>query len=461
MSYQDFIQKKAFTAKPCGFEPRSRNEKLFDWQNDIVTWATMHGKSSIFSDCGTGKTAMQLQYAAEVHAHTGKPVLILAPLAVARQTKREGEKFNIAVNVCRSQDDVKNMVNVTNYDMLHKFNAEAFGGIVLDESSILKHHTSKTRQQLTSMFENTSYKLACTATPSPNDYMELGTHSHFMGVMTQPEMLSTFFVHDGGDTAKWRLKGHAESSFFEWIASWACCLRRPQDLGYEQAGFDLPELRLHEITIDSDMMEDASGQFMLLPPTAMSLNERRKARRDSIADRIQAAADIANATSEQVLVWCDMNAESAGLTKAINGAVEVCGAMSPEAKENAMLGFSDGANRVLVSKPSIAGWGMNWQQCSKMIFVGLSDSFEAYYQAVRRCWRYGQTCPVDVYIITSEAEGAVRANIQRKQKDAERMMDELVKFTKETIKADLKRTERMVERYYAHEAMRLPDWLVA
>lgn len=456
--YYDFLSKKCISVQPSGFESKAVNERLFEWQTDIVRWCLRKGKSSIFSDCGSGKTAMQLQFAQEVVEHENAPVLILAPLAVSKQTQREGVKFGIDVNICREQADAIKGINITNYEMLHRFNPAEYKGIVLDESSILKHHDSKTRHALTRAFEPTPYKLCCTATPAPNDFMELGTHSQFMGVMSQTEMLSTFFIHDGGDTSKWRLKGHAESKFFEWVASWACCMTRPQDLGYEQDGYDLPELRVREVVVQSDMA-DRNGQLMFIAPTAQGLLERRRARRDSMEKRIARAVEIANSTGEQVLIWCDLNDESAGCTASINGAVEVRGSMNAESKEDAMLGFSDGTHRVLVSKPSIAGWGMNWQQCHKMIFVGLSDSFEAYYQAIRRCWRFGQEYPVDVDIIISDAEGAVRANIERKQRDAERMTAELVRYTKEYLRADIRRTARLSEAYATKEIMRIPDWL--
>jgi hypothetical protein len=345
--------------------------------------------------------------------------------------------------------------------MVEHFRADDFSGIVLDESSILKHATSKTRKLLTDVFSHTPYKLCCTATPAPNDFMELGTHSEFLGVMTQTEMLSTFFVHDGGDTAKWRLKGHAEDKFFEWVASWACCMTSPADLGYDGAGYDLPPLNVHEIIVESQEKESEDGQIMLFADVASTLNERRGARRDSLQDRVKRAADIANGTDEQVLVWCDLNAESNALAAAINDSVEVSGANTLVQKEASMNGFTAGEHRVLVSKPSIAGFGMNWQQCNKMIFVGLSDSFEAYYQAVRRCWRFGQEKPVDVYIIISDAEGAVKANIERKQSDAERMTRELVRFTKDILAAEIHKTVRMSESYFAVEKMEVPKWLIS
>lgn len=459
MNYHDFLKTKEIKSDSVGFEPTSNNPTLFDWQSDIVRWALMKGRAAIFADCGLGKTAMQLQWSAQVSEHTGKPVLICAPLAVAAQTQREGIKFNVPVTVCRKQCDVQPGVNITNYEMLSHFEAERFSGVVLDESSILKDATSSTRKLLTAMFKNTPFKLCCTATPSPNDYMELGTHSEFLGIMTQPEMLSTFFCHDGGNTSKWRLKGHAETKFFEWVASWACCITNPADLGYDGSAFFLPELNIVEIVTKSGNIEDDSGQMLLFAETVQTLNERRAARRNSMGDRVRAAADIANSTTEQVLVWCDLNAESEALTDAINGAVEVRGSQTPEYKEQAMNGFTDGINRVLVSKPSIAGWGMNWQQCNTMIFVGLSDSFEAYYQAMRRCWRFGQTRPVTVYIIISEAEGCVKQNIERKQADAQRMTQELVKFTKDILAAEIRHTVRMSESYITTERMVIPAWI--
>ena len=459
MNYEDFLKSKEIRYDSCGFEPETDNPKLFQWQSDIVRWALMKGRSAIFADCGLGKTPMQLQWAAEVSRHEGKPVLICAPLAVAKQTQREGVKFDVPVTVCRKGVDVKPGVNVTNYEMLEHFDAEVFAGVVLDESSILKDASSSTRKMLTEKFRNTPYKLCCTATPSPNDFMELGTHSDFLGVMTQPEMLATFFCHDGGNTSKWRLKGHAEQKFFEWVASWACCITNPSDLGYDGSDFILPELEIKEIVTKTKDMANREGQYLMFAETALSLNERREARRNSLTDRVEAAAEIANATDEQVLVWCDLNSESEALAGAIDGAVEVRGSQTPDFKENAMNGFTDGVNRVLVSKPSIAGWGMNWQQCNTMIFVGLSDSFEAYYQAVRRCWRFGQKRPVTVYIIISEAEGCVKQNIERKHADAQRMTKELVKFTKDILSAEIRHTTRMIENYITTERMDIPAWI--
>lgn len=282
--YHEFLESKKIAVTPSGFEPTSGNPKLFNWQNDIVRWALVKGRACIFADCGLGKTAMQLQWAKQVSEHTGKPVLILAPLAVAQQTRREGEKFDVPVKVCRAQKDVADGVNITNYEMVEHFSAEAFSGVVLDESSILKDYSSKTRQLLTDMFQDTPYKLCCTATPAPNDYKELGTHAQFCNIMTQTEMLSTFFCHDGGNTSQWRLKGHAESKFFEWVAGWACCLTSPADLGYDSTGFNLPELRIHEVVTESDALTDSDGQMMLMAKATQDLQERRQARRSSLVD---------------------------------------------------------------------------------------------------------------------------------------------------------------------------------
>jgi len=460
-NYQDFLKHKKLTTECSGFDVdiKNLNDNAFDWQKDVIKWALKKGKAALFEDCGLGKTLQQLIWADEVSKYTNKPVLILAPLAVANQTQKEGDKFGILVNICRDQEDVRDGVNITNYDIVHKFDANIFSGIVLDESSILKHHSSKTRAYLTESFKHTPYKLCCTATPAPNDFMELGNHSEFLGIMTMPEMLSTFFLHDGGDTAKWRLKGHAEQKFFEWIASWACCMTSPADLGYDGNDYQLPELNVQEHIVKSHELVDRDGQCLLVASVSQNLMERRQARRGSINDRTQKAADIANAYGGQTLVWCDLNDESALLSRLINNSVEVKGGDNPNHKTNVMMGFSDGSVKCLVSKPSIAGWGMNWQNCDNMIFVGLSDSFESYYQAVRRCWRFGQTKPVNVHIVISDAEGAVKHNIERKQRDAQRMTEELVKYTRSILAADIRSTTKISEGYFAFDNIKLPKWL--
>lgn len=461
MEYHDFIRSKETSVQQSGFDSdkSTYNKNLFEWQKDIVHWALKKGKACLFEDCGLGKTLQQLSFADEVFKHTGGNVLILAPLAVAAQTKAEGEKFGIEVNICRKQCDVKAGINITNYEMIEHFEPETFQGIILDESSILKNSTGATKTALTEMFKNTPYKLCCTATPAPNDFMEIGNHAEFLGIMSQTEMLATYFVHDGKNTSKWRLKGHAKAKFFEWIASWACCMTSPADLGYESGDYNLPPLTIHEIQVESGNTQAEDGQLMFYAETAESLSERREARKESLERRVMKAKEIAESAEGQALIWCDFNDESALLAAEIAESVEVKGADTDEHKKTAMLNFSNGEVKRLISKPKIAGWGMNWQNCNTVIFCGLSDSFESYYQAVRRCWRFGQKKPVDVYIITSEAEIAVKQNIERKQSEAQQMTGELVKYTKDILESEIKGTVRISERYIAIEQMIVPEWL--
>ena len=426
--YQAFLARKAINAPATGLASvPPLNASLFDFQRDIVAWALKRGRAALFEDCGLGKTAQQLEWARIVAEHTGGNVLILAPLAVAAQTVREGEKFGITVRQARKQSDVQPGITIANYEMLEHFDPAQFSGVVLDESSILKSYDGKTRTAIIEAFARTPFKLACTATPAPNDYMELGNHAEFLGVMSRVEMLAMFFVHDGGETQQWRLKGHAEKDFWRWLASWAVCIRKPSDLGYDDGDFTLPELILHQVTVKVESPTDG----FLFPVEASTLQERLQARRGTIAERVEHCAAVANATSEPFLIWCNLNEESAQLKAAINGAVEVKGSDSAEHKEKAMLGFTAGDVRAIVTKPSIAGFGMNWQHCAHMAFVGLSDSYEAFYQAVRRCWRFGQKRPVNVYVITAETEGAVVANIKRKERDAMKMAEAMVEHMKD------------------------------
>lgn len=424
IDYEQFLKSKQITIEPSGFRADTLNSSLFEFQSDIDRWAIGRGRSAVFADCGLGKTPMQLVWAEAVTRELNKPVLILAPLAVSKQTEREGKKFGIKAKVATSDMDVKKTgVYVTNYEKIQHFDPSRFGGVVLDESSILKSFTGATRNLLIDRFRQTPMKLCCTATPAPNDFMELGNHSEFLGVLTRTEMLSTFFVHDGGDTSKWRLKGHAEEEYWKWICQWAVMIRKPSDLGYSDEGFTLPPLTYHSHVVSSNRPLDG----FLFQVEAQTLEERRSARRVSLDERVQVTADMVNASSEPWLVWCDLNAEGDALTRAIPDAVQVAGADSDEQKESRMLGFADGQFRVLVTKPSIAGYGMNWQHCPNTAFVGLSDSWEKWYQAIRRVWRFGQTKPVHCHVITSEAEGAVVKNIQRKEADAARMAAEMVK----------------------------------
>lgn len=421
---------------------------LYEFQKDIVRWALKKGKACIFADCGLGKTPMQLSWAHQVCTHAGGMVLILAPLAVADQTKREAEKFGYTAKVVESQSECISGINITNYEKMDKFVANEFVGVVLDESSILKSYSGKVRTAIIQNFHSVPYKLACTATPAPNDYMEIGNHSEFCGVMTRSEMLSMFFVHDGGQTSKWRLKGHATDVFWQWLATFSVFVDNPANIGYQVSGYDLPKLNINEIIVDGNEPIKES----------LTLTERREARKESLELRCKKAAKLVNSSNEKWLVWCDLNDESARLSELISESVEVKGSDKSEYKSNSMLAFSDGTVKCLITKPKIAGFGMNWQNCHNMIFTGLSDSYEQYYQAVRRCWRFGQEKPVNVYIIISAKEVCVKENIERKQCDFQKMQSEMTELTKEITKKELKSTCRISTPYEPTKEMKLPDW---
>lgn len=420
MKYEEFLATKRIVADSVGFEPGELNPMLFDFQADIVRWAIRKGRAAIFADCGLGKTPMQLEWAKQVYAETGQPVLIVAPLAVSQQTIREGKKFGIKVTRC-SEGEIHLGVNITNYERLEKFSPEGLAGIVLDESSILKSFDGKFRRFVTEFASGMRFRLACTATPAPNDLIELTNHSEFLGGLRGKEIIALFFRQDGNTTHQFRLKNHARQDFWKWLASWAVALRAPSDLGYEDGDFKLPELRVHDLVVRAEKAPDG----LLFPIEASTLQERRGARKASLEERVNAVAHIVNG-SHQWIVWCDLNAESEALTKSIPGAVEVKGSDSQEHKESSAVQFASGDIRVLVSKPSIFGFGMNWQNCHNVAFVGLSDSYEAYYQAIRRCWRFGQPQPVDCYVVTADTEGAVVQNIKRKEVQAREMFAELV-----------------------------------
>lgn len=440
MNYTEFIASKKLIETCSGVDVNKSdiNTMLFPFQKDIVKWALKRGRAAIWADCGLGKTPMQLEWARHINGN----VLILAPLAVSQQTIREGQKFGIDVSYCRDQKEVQLGITITNYEMLEHFNPSYFEGVVLDESSILKNYSGKIRNMIISSFVDTPYKLACTATPAPNDYMELGNHSEFIGVMSRTEMLSMFFVHDGGETSKWRLKRHAESKFWEWLASWAVVLRKPSDLRYEDNGFILPELNICQIRTESQN----NGDF-LFPMEALTLQERLTARRYSITERVQSTANMVNGSKDIWLIWCNLNDESAMLAELIPDAVEVKGSDSIEHKEKAIMDFVNGNVRVLISKPRICGFGMNFQHCHNMAFVGLSDSYEQFYQAVRRCWRFGQLMEVDCYVVTSDTEGEVVRNIERKECDSNRMIDNMVVHMHKINEINVKGIQKVIPKY--------------
>jgi DNA modification methylase len=445
--YDAFLASKAITDVPTGVAVSGElNAHLFPFQRDVVRWALLRGRSAIFADCGMGKTLMQLSWA----DHVPGPVLVLAPLAVAQQTVREGEKFGIDVEYVREQpSSIGDRTYITNYEMLDHFDASSWHGVVLDESSIIKHKDGAFRRKVIEEFSSIPFRLACTATPAPNDFTELGNHSEFLGGLSMTEMLSTFFVHDGGSTQNWRLKGHAVSEFWRWVCSWAVMLRKPSDLGYDDAGFRLPGLVYHDHVIRTE----TAPEGFLFPVQAETLQERLAARRSTIEERVAECAAHVNSSNEPWVVWCNLNDESKALAAAIPDAVEVSGSDSNDVKEDRLLGFSEGRFRVLVTKPKIAGHGMNWQHCSNVAFVGLSDSWEQYYQAVRRCWRFGQERDVDVHIYTAETEGAVVANIKRKEADALTMVEEMTAQMRDLNREDVRGMEKeSVEYVTDHES---------
>lgn len=650
MSYADFIANKLSRVPPTGI-PYAASvqlpDGLFDFQKALVTWALRWGRAAIFADTGLGKSRMQISWADAVHRETGHDVLILAPLAVAAQTVEEGREIGVTVNLCRDGAEVKPGITITNYDRIHRFDTSRFGAVVLDESSVIKHHTSKTLALLLEAFEQTPFKLCATATPAPNDWTELGTHAQFLGICTQVEMLSEYFVHDGGETQTWRLKGHAREQFWRWVASWAALVRKPSDLGYDDARYNLPALKVRQHTTQMNAEPEAGMLFAL---EANTLSERRKARKDTLDARVDACAAIVKAEwaklaetaeggphgletgireessresesrsgvrskaecagrvgqgspeevhagllqgeprqvqedatakrgkecskagevcsgcgasqegqgagqgvaagepgqtqeseadecardraerlsgharspercmrdmrafgSEQAafipgggslpragedsraalhelqsgarevsgqpghsdagsrvprepwLIWCDLNAEQDALERHFGDlAFSVRGSMTPEEKEAAILAWMAGERPVMISKPSIMGWGINAQHCARMAFVGVTDSWEAYYQAVRRCWRFGQKREVEVHIFASDLEGAVISNLQRKERDAKAMADSLSAETQAAVMEEVTGVTRISNPYSPARTVELPAWLVS
>ena len=459
MNYEEFILKKRTQVRPHGFKikPDRLNDALFPWQKEITVWALHRGRSAIFAACGLGKTLIQLEWASWVYRKTKQPVIIHCPVGVRPQTEREAKKFGIKtpVKIVNSQAEVIDGINLVNYEKLHKFDPKTFAGVVLDESSILKGQDSKTRKAMLESYGQCNFRLACTATPAPNDHMELGFHAEFLGVCTATEMLNRFFVHDSGETQTWRLKKHAKKDFWRWVASWAVCLGMPSDIGGDDAGFDLPELVTHRHMVKVDRPKPKGTFFHLDPISAISIHEER---RISNQARCEKAAELVRSNDDFWIVWCDTNYEADLLRELIPEAVEVRGAEKDEVKEAKLRSFSEGETRVIISKPSIAGFGMNWQHCNQMIFAGLSYSFEKYYQAVRRCYRFGQEREVHSHIILADTETAVQQAVARKEADFEAMRDGMSEAMREgmleSFGKDMKKTE-----YKKEGTIQLPNWL--
>jgi DNA modification methylase/superfamily II DNA or RNA helicase len=419
-TYQGFLESKAVCDAPTGKQcsPEDCHKILFDFQRLIVPWAVKRGRAALFEDCGLGKTIQQLEWARLVDENT----LIVAPLAVSTQTIREAKKLGIVAKYARTQEEVDGQFTITNYERVSKFDPTRFGAVVLDESSILKGFDSKTRSLVTEMFSQTPYRLCCTATPAPNDHAELANHAEFLGVMKGSEMLATFFVHDQKSALQWRLKGHAGDEFWRWVCSWAVCIRKPSDIGCDDGPFVLPPLRTKNVIVKTGFRQ----QGTLLGSSLSGIQGRIAARRGTVRERVVEAAKMVNGSSDQWIVWCGLNSESEQLAASIPDSVEVKGNDDAQEKAQSLLDFADGKIRVLVTKPSIGGFGMNFQRCHNQAFVGLSDSFEELYQAVRRCWRFGQKKAVNVFLVTADVEYVVVSNIKRKEEEADKMQQAMV-----------------------------------
>lgn len=429
-SYAEFLERKRHLGGEYGFTPDYLPEFLFPFQAAIVEWATHQGRAAIFADCGLGKTPMQLVWAENIRRRTNKPVLIMTPLAVSFQAEVEAEKFGIEAAVSRD-GKLDAPIVITNYERLHLFTPDAFGGVVCDESSAIKAFDGERRKEVTDFMRKQRYRLLCTATAAPNDYVELGTSSEALGNLGYMDMLGRFFTNKQGNSVKgmrgrfggssdWRFKGHAEEPFWRWVASWARAMRRPSDLGFSDAGFDLPPLETRQHLVET--VTPREGQLFDLP--AVGIHEEREESRRTITERCDKAAELL-ADADSGVAWCQLNAEGDRLTSLIAGAVQVSGGDSPDAKEEKLLAFSRGEIRVLVTKPIIGAWGLNWQHCNRMTYFP-SHSYEQWYQAVRRSWRFGQTRPVTVDLITTEGSEHALKNLERKRHAAERMFDRLV-----------------------------------
>ena len=400
MEYNEFLKTKEYSYQNTGFDidESELNENLFPFQKKIVQWALKKGKCALFLDTGLGKTICQLSFADAVCKHENGKALILAPLAVSKQTKHEGEKFGINVNICRKQEDVKDGVNITNYEMLQHFNPSEFCCVVLDESSILKSFMGKTKRLLCDILSDIPYKMACTATPAPNDTMEILNHAEFLSVMRSSEALAIWFIADQSAMGNYRLKAHAVDDFYRWVSSWAIGINKPSDIGFSDDGYILPDLKENNIICGENQF---LGSMNIQKASATNYN---RLRRNTIDIRCSKCAEIANSSNEQYLIWCDLNDEARLLKKLIPDAVEISGSDKAEKKEDAAVDFASGKIRVLISKPLIFGFGLNFQNCHNIIFCGLSYSYENYYQAVRRCWRFGQKNSVNVDRIITQSE---------------------------------------------------------
>jgi hypothetical protein len=466
MSIKPYLE--LIDAKRIAFIPRgiadlpALSPALKDHQRHAVDFALRAGCAALFLDTGLGKTLCALEWGRVVVEHTGRPVLMLAPLAVAAQHEREAVKFGIDAKSIREPDQIDGArIYITNYDRMSKFDPDQFSGVILDESSIIKSFSGQTTRALIAAFKHTPFRLCCTATPAPNDHAELGQHSEFLGVMSQSQMLTRWFIHDSADTGTWKMKGHAVKDFWNWVASWARCVSKPSDLGFSDDGYNLPALNMQrhiveaDRSIDTGAEKDGQARLFRMPDTsATSIHREKRMTTDARADVI--AALVAKEPDEAWVIWCDTDYEADALASRIPGAVEVRGSMSPELKEANLTAFSTGQARVIITKPSIAGFGLNWQHAARMAFVGLSFSYESFYQAVRRCWRFGQARPVDVHVACADTEESIWQIVSRKAGDHNAMKTEMT--------AAMSRASRSVPEqapYQPAKPLNLPKWIAS
>lgn len=454
MNYDEFIESKKHCGADYGFDPVFMPDELFDFQKSMVEYALKKGRAALFEDCGLGKTVQFLTWGQNIVQHTNKPVLCLSPLAVAAQTIREAEKFGI--EAIRSNDGHakgKNII-ITNYEKLKHFNPDDFSGVICDESSILKSFDGSIKSEITEFMKKIPYRLLATATAAPNDYIELGTSSEALGEMGYMDMLNYFFKNDlnnsatrrhYGEAPKWRFKGHAELPFWRWVCSWSRAIRKPSDLGFNDGRFILPELKEVHHLVEAETL--APGMLFALP--ASNLPEQREEKKRTVKERCEKVAELVS-HGKPAMVWCQLNEEADMLEQMINGAVQIAGKHSDEVKEKRFLGFSDGDIRVLITKPKIGALGLNFQHCSHITYFP-SHSFEQYYQAVRRCWRFGQKNDVRVDVVHTEGEMRVMENLQRKAKQADKMFSNLVEEMNNSI--------RIEKKQQSHKQIEVPSWL--
>jgi len=454
-AYEEFLARKVIRAPDAGLDRiPDLHPGLFDFQRHCVEFALRKGRSALFLGTGLGKTFCQLETMKHAAANVGAPALILAPLAVAWQIDREGKARGYDCRVVREQGEVGPGINVCNYDRIDHLDPGAFGAVSLDESSILKAMVGKTARALIDAFAATPFRLCATATPAPNDHMELANHAAFLGIMSPNEMLSRWFINDTSTASQsWRLKGHATDSFWQWVASWARMAQSPEDLGFDGSAFDLPPLNVvrHRLATVVKSMGD-------LFATSVSATGIFEVKRQTMAARVDAAAGVVNsANGEPWLVWCDTDAESSALVASIPGAVDVRGSHPAELKERRIVDFAAGEQRVLITKPKIAGFGMNFQHCARMAFVGRTFSYEAYFQAVRRCWRFGQKRPVEVHLVTDGAEDQIGQALDRKAAQHQEMLASMSKHMRAAIETDARR----LAAYKPTHKGGMPSWLSA